>query len=244
MNFPAIFKEVSDPYNRRARLFPGLIITLPVSVLTIILVTTKPTWWSAVVAVFGASGLSYLGAQLVRSAGRSKQAALWGSWGGAPTTQLLRYRNAPNRVAVQRRHDQFARVFPDLRVPDQIAESADPRLADEHYETAIQALIERTRDPQRFDRVFDENCQYGFRRNLWGCRTIGLWLAVAGLAVTAVLGGLDASRVLNISILGLALSGGVDLILLIVLTAIVRPDWVREAGDAYAERLLASLEVL
>jgi hypothetical protein len=64
------------------------------------------------------------------------------------------------------------------------------------------------------------------------------------LAATAVLGGLEASNILHVSILGLALSGGVDLLLLIVLTTIVRPEWVREAGDAYADRLLASLEVL
>ncbi len=244
MGIFAFFKEVSDSYSRRARLFPGLIITLPISILTIVLVTTKPTWWSAVIVLFGASGLSYFGAQLVRSAGRGKQSTLWANWGGAPTTQLLRFHNAPNRVAVQRRHDQFARVFPDLRIPDQVSESADPQLADDHYETAIQVLIEQTRNPQRFDRVFDELCQYGFRRNLWGCRTIGIWLAVAGLAVTAALGALDASRVLSISILGLAFSGGADLILLIVLAAIVRPEWVREAADAYADRLLASLEVL
>jgi hypothetical protein len=244
MVFNTLFRDLTDPYNRRARLYPGLIITLPISILTIVLITTKPAWWSAVVVLLGASGFSYFGGQLVRGAGRGKQAALWASWGGAPTTQLLRFRNAPNRVAVQRRHDQFARVFPDLVLPDEASESTDPRAADDYYETAIQALRERTRDHQRFDRVFDENCQYGFRRNLWGCRVIGMWLALAGLAVTAGLGGLDASGVLKISTLGLALSGAVDLILLAMLTAVVRPEWVREQGEAYAERLLASLEVL
>ena len=175
MGATAFFKDVSDPYSRRARLYPGLIVTLPISILTVVLITSRPTWWSAAVVVIGASGAAYFGSQLVRSAGRGKQSALWASWGGAPTTQLLRFRGAQNRVAVQRRHDQLRRVFPDLVISDEAAESADPRSADEHYETAIQALIERTRDSRRFDRVFDENCQYGFRRNLWGCGTIGIW---------------------------------------------------------------------
>jgi hypothetical protein len=129
-------------------------------------------------------------------------------------------------------------------VPDRAAEEADPQLADEYYETAIQVLIERTRDRKQFERVFDENCQYGFRRNLWGCRSIGIWLAATGLTVTAGLGALDAAGLLRVSILGLVLSGIMDLILLVVLIVKVRSEWVREQGNAYAERLLASLEVL
>jgi hypothetical protein len=244
MAFNAFFRDLSDTYSRRARLYPGFIITLPISILTIVLVTTKPTWWSAAVVLFAGSGLGYFGSQLVRSAGRGKQAELWASWGGAPTTQLLRFRGAPNRVAVRRRHDQLARVFPDLLIPDEASESRDPQSADEYYEAAIQVLIERTRDHQRFDRVFDENCQYGFRRNLWGCRAVGIWLATGGLAVTIALGALRVANIFTISILGLALSGGVELLLLIVLVTVVRPTWVREAGDAYAERLVGSLEVL
>jgi len=240
----AFFKDLSDPYSRRARLYPGLIVTLPISILTIVLITTKPAWWSAAVVLFGVSGVSYFGSQLVRSAGRRKQAGLWASWGGAPTTQILRFRGASNRVAVQRRHTQLRRIFPDLVIPDEASETVDPDSADQHYETAVQALIERTRDPQRFDRVFDENCQYGFRRNLWGCRTVALWLAGAGVAVTGGLGALQASNVVNISILGLGVSGGVDVLLVILLSAVVRSAWVREAGEAYADRLMGSLEVL
>ncbi len=192
-------KDVSDPYNRRARVFPGFIVTLPISVLVVVLVTTKPAWWSGLVLLLGASGASYFGTQLVRSAGRGREQALWASWGGAPTTQLLRFRGAQNRVAVKRRHDQLARLFPDLPLPDEAMEAADPRLADEHYETATRALISRTRDRAKFERVFDELCQYGFRRNLWGCRGVGLWLAAVALAATLVLGVLSALHVLDLS---------------------------------------------
>src|SRR5258708_7351268 len=87
MSAANFFKDVSDTYSRRARLFPGITITLPVSVLTVVLITTKPAWWSAVVLVLGASGVSFLGAQLVRMAGKGKEQALWARWGGAPTTQ-------------------------------------------------------------------------------------------------------------------------------------------------------------
>jgi hypothetical protein len=244
MKAAGFLNEVSDPYDRRARLFPGFIVMLPVSVLAVVLVTTRPAWWSGVVLVFGASGASYYGMQLVRSAGRSKEQALWASWGGAPTTQLLRFRGALNRVAVKRRHEQLARLFPDLPIPDEASESADPQLADEHYEAAVRALIERTRDKTRFERVFDELCQYGFRRNLWGCRSIALWLAALGLAAVAALGVFRALGILDVSELGLAFAAGVDILLLVTLAFVVRSEWVREAAEAYAQRLLGSLEIL
>jgi hypothetical protein len=244
MSAATFFKDVSDPYTRRARLFPGITITLPVSILAVVLVTTKPAWWSGVVLVLGASGVSFLGAQLVRTAGKVKEQALWASWGGAPTTQVLRFAGASNRVAVQRRHDQLVQVFPDLSMPDESAESANPPLADQYYETAIGALIERTRDAHRFPRVFDELCQYGFRRNLWGCRKIGLWISVLGLATTVTLGALTLANVISVSLLGIGLSAVTDILLLIVLIFVVQEKWVRQAADAYAARLLGSLEIL
>jgi len=129
-------------------------------------------------------------------------------------------------------------------MPDESAESTNPKLADEHYETAIGALIEHTRDTNRFPRVFDELCQYGFRRNLWGCRKIGLWLAVLGLASTITLGALNLSNTISVSLLGIGLSAGIDILLFIVLIFVVQEKWVRQAADAYAARLLGGLEIL
>src|SRR6266536_3352580 len=217
MGVGEFIKDVSDPYYRRARLFPGFLVTLPISMLAVVMFTTRPAWWSAAVVLFGASGVSYFGAQLVRRAGRRKEPALWASWGGAPTTQLLRFRGASNRVMVTRRHDQLARLLPDMVLPDEQAESTDPQRADQHYETAVRALIERTLDTKRFARVFDELCQYGFCRNLWGCRRVGLWTAGLGLAATGLLGLLSALKVVEASMLGLALAAGVDVLLLLAL---------------------------
>lgn len=244
MAVSSFLSDVSDSYHRRARLFPGFTTTLPVSLLAVVLVTTKPAWWSAVVLVLGASGVSYFGAQLVRTAGKSKEQQLWASWGGPPTTQMLRFDGARNRIEVQRRYEQLAGLFPDVPLPDEEEERADPRLADERYETVVHALIERTRDPAEFPRIFDELCQYGFRRNLWGCRRFGLWLAILGLGATAALGVVRGFDLLNVSILGLSASAVVDALLLLALALVVRPGWVREVAEAYAQRLMGGLETL
>lgn len=239
-----LLKEISDSYERRARLYPGAIAVLPISLFAVILVTSRPSVWSAVVLVVGVSGVSYLGAQLVRGAGRRMEQELWASWGGAPTTQMLRFRDSANRIAVQRRHDQLALLSPDLTIPDEAAELAEPALADQHYETAVRALIERTRDKTQFERVFDELCQYGFRRNLWACRKAGLWCAALGLLVTVALTVTTLLDIFAISLIGLSVLFIVNLLLLAVLSLVVRADWVRESADAYALQLLASLERL
>jgi hypothetical protein len=239
-----LFKEVSDPYSRRARVYPGVIVTLPLSLLTVVLITTKPAWWSAVALLLSLGGTGYFGAQLVRSAGRSKERALWASWGGPPTTQMLRFQGATNRVAVQRRHVQFDRVLPDLQLPDEAAELANPEAANQHYEAATRALIERTRDKQQYDRVFDELCQYGFRRNLWGCRRIGLGTADLGLGLTALLALADLVHAFHVSMVGLAASAITNVLLLMAFALMVNTSWVREAAEAYAQALLASLEQL
>jgi hypothetical protein len=241
---PAFLQETADPYNRQARLFPGFIITLPVTVLAIVIFTAAPAWWSGAVVVMGGSGLTYFGAQLVRGAGRHKEECLWESWGGPPTTQLLRFRGPDTATAVQRRHDLLARILPDLPIADRVTEEANPKLADEQYKTAVDAIIARTRDKARFRRVFDELCQYGFRRNLWGCRKFGFWTSGFAIALTAGALALKLLGLVDVSVLGIIVAIGVNAMLLVALEFVVKPEWVREAADAYARQLLATLEIL
>ena len=55
-------------------------------------------------------------------------------------------------------------------------------LADKHYESCTDELIRRTRDTKKFPLVFKGLTEYGFRRNLFGLKAIGVFLAVAGVA--------------------------------------------------------------
>jgi hypothetical protein len=122
--------------------------------------------------------------------------------------------------------------------------AANPQLADDYYRAASQALIERTRDTTEHQRIFDELCQYGFRRNLWGCRTPGLWLAGSGLVLAALLALLRPSGVIDVPLMALLMIACIDAALLLVFAIVVQPDWVREAADAYAERLVGALDVI
>ncbi len=75
--------------------------------------------------------------------------------------------------------------MPGVTLPSPEAEATDPEAADSLYDSAVQWLIPQTRSGGRFPLVFQENVNYGFRRNLWGLRPIGLAVAIGCLVVNA-----------------------------------------------------------
>src|SRR5690242_13712663 len=85
---------VLDLYERKARLTPGLFMVSPVAFTIATLGLKKFPAISVAGGVLAAAGGSYLLAVLVASAGRRAQTHLYASWGGTPTTQLLRTRSA------------------------------------------------------------------------------------------------------------------------------------------------------
>lgn len=236
--------DLFDAYSRRARLLPGAIVALPVSLFAVVLFSSKPAWWTGAISLVGASGLTYFGTQLVRSLGTQTQKKLWESWGGAPSTALLRFACSSNATQVARWHRLLGELCPDEHVPTEADEQADPAAADAAYGTLVGVLIAKTRDRKRFPRVFDENCQYGFRRNLYGCRMIGLLLTTGSFAIAVALLVARLAGWRHGPAVGIAVVGALDLVLWVALKWTVTPSWIQEAGNAYAARLVETVEVL
>lgn len=104
-------------------------------------------------------------------------------------------------------------------------------------------LLERTRDGKKFPLIFQELTNYGFRRNLWGMKPIGLTLNTVCLfsQIAWVLYSLAAHRTPSaLTVSSLLISA----FLLACWAFFINPEWVRIAANAYAERLLASSEML
>jgi len=176
-----------------------------------------------------------LAAQLGRDAGKRKEPLLFDSWGGAPTTVLLRHRSHLNPVLRRQYHRRLSSLTEGSRYPTPAQEANDPAAADAVYEASVRALRERTRDKRRFPLVFEEVCNYGFRRNLWAHRGLGIALSLMSLVIaTAAVLILPPAPFVAVIV--------VDIVALIVWTRVVTRDWVREAAFAYAEQLLASTE--
>lgn len=230
-------KVLPDRYTLRARVWPVLLVALPGIAAAFALFPGIEAWGNRLWALLAAGGLPALIAQLGRDRGRAKEPALWQSWGGTPTTQRLRHRGPTNRHVLAGLHAKMAELMPTVHVPSREDEERDPGDADEAYAAFATLLRTRTRDTKRFRLVFEENCNYGFRRNLWGMKPIGLAVSIVTTFVvgTSILlcfrNGLEVEPLMW---------GGemVSAVAVCLWLAWVNPHWVRTAAEAYAERLL------
>ena len=239
----AIAFNISDPYIRRARLQPGLLVALPLALAVLAWSPAGLTGWGVLWSVLVWSGATALLTQVARDRGKRKEPELFRQWGGKPTTVLLRHRDNPNLVLLDHRHAKLRELVPSRQLPTAEEEKADPARTDQVYEACTLRLIEKTRDRKAFPLVFEENCNYGFRRNLWGMKPVGILTAALGTGVVATL-------IIFHVIKGAAVQpvtyvcGGINLVLLVGWITWFTPAWVRIAADAYAARLLAACDGL
>jgi hypothetical protein len=101
----------------------------------------------------------------------------------------------------------------------------------------VAALRELTRDKRRFSLIFEENMDYGFRRNCLGLRPFAIAVASVVLVSSAIL---IAAAEPGRFVLA-AISGAVALLFW---THFVTADWVKLAADRYADRLFDGLTLL
>ena len=245
-----------DPYTFRARIQPALVVGLPLGFMMFALLPEYSVFVTGFFGLLGAAGGTAIFAQVGRDRGRKKEPGLWKSWDGPPTTRLLRHRHLPGDITLAPELRRQVEEWIRYPLPTKEEEEVCPAWADTKYEVAVTSLREATRDTSRFPLVFAENANYGFRRNLWGLRPIGTPIAVVLVLVSWTL--------LSLTIWGrpwpdpwwdvFVNPDSVAVIRLVVAVADtvlaafwlfwVRPSWVKTVADAYALRLLESVQTL
>ena len=248
--------QFADPYTFRARIQPALIVVLPLGFLMFALLPELPIFVTAFFGLLGAAGGTAVVAQIGRERGRKKEPDLWRSWDGPPTTRLLRHRHIPGDITLSSNLRQQVEEWVGYPLPTEQEEEACPEWADKKYMDAVASLRESTRDRSKFPLVFAENVNYGFRRNLWGLRTIGAPIAaVLALASWTLLSLTVWGRSWpdpwwdvfpnpdSVAVIRLAVAA-VETGLAAFWIVRVKPSWVKDVADAYALRLLESIQTL
>lgn len=232
-----------DPYVRRARLQPALLVVLPVALAVLAWFPTDAVVAGALWSFIVWSGGTALIAQVARDRGKAKEPELFTKWGGRPTTRLLRHRDSANPVLVEHRHGKLALVLPNVHMPSREEEKANPKAADAVYDACTVLLLEKTRSRDAFPLVFEANCDYGFRRNFWGMKPLGLTLAFLAVAAIGLLLCRDVAAGASmrpVPVAAFVVAAAFAFGWLVLFT----PNWVKTTADAFAERLLAALENL
>lgn len=218
-------------YERHARLAPGLLALVPVSITLLTLGIADAPAYSTIGGLLVAAGGPILLSNSVRGRGRLLQERLYGSWGGAPTTQLLRLRGeVVNSVQSSRWREHLGRLG-GVEPPNLDGERADWDRADEIY----QVLTSVAREVTRADELVQaENRSYGFHRNLLAMRPVGLGLSLVSALVISISALLDATEI------GHGLGLGATILLIAMWAWWPTEERVRDAAFRYAYQLFNS----
>lgn len=237
------FLKFVDAYTARARLLPGLLTVLPLAATVYAWDPGNPLGWNGLGGLILGSGGTILLSFVARDLGKSAENKLYTKWGGRPTELALMHSGRMHATLRARRLAAIRVLFPDVALPTPRHESEDRDAVYAQFTAIIQLLIARARDQKQFPLLFEELCNYGFRRNMFGLRWIGrgvaLFVSVAlGLKLIGVFG---AHTYLPVMSLGIE---AVNVAMLAVWSFWVKEAAVRRGSDLYADRLFETLDTV
>lgn len=245
----ALVELAKDPYERKARLAPGLLATLPLLVPLVCVYGARHPILTAMVALLAGCGAMYMLASVARVRGKQLEDRLVKGWGGMPTTLALRHRDQTlDSVSKRRYHDAIVAKL-GIAMPTAEEEAADPAKADDTYIGATKRLRELTRSNKSL--LLKENIAYGFHRNMLAMKPIGIVTCLLGLLYGLVLAAVIELDPLAVNLVNLARPGLAAAMTLVISVALLASwlfyfdaDAVRRIGFAYAERLFECLPSL
>jgi Flp pilus assembly protein TadB len=239
-----LLRLVSDGYERKARLYPGLLLILPLVVTIVAIWSAKLSVLQSLAAVVAGCGGSFLLAQLARDAGKKREEALFASWGGMPSVAIFRHQDTRiDPITKARYHKTLGSLVKNAKPPSPQEEAANPNDADKIYRAWSTYLRSNTHDNKKYPLLFAENVSYGYRRNLYGLRPWGITISSLSFAAASsycVWTYLAAHEVP----VELAAAAIVAVVLLLLWTLRFTASWARVPGEAYAQRLAETVDII
>ncbi len=235
---------ISETYDRKARLYPSLLLVSPIVAAAVAILSTKLSGLQSFGAILVGCGGAFLFTELARDAGKKGEAGLFKKWGGLPSIAIFRHRDSRlPPITKARCHKKLASLVKEAKAPSVEEELANPSAADEIYAAWSYHLRVSTRDTKKFALLFRENVSYGYRRNVWGLRPFGMAVSLAS-AVVCVAHSYFTYQSTGKMEEVVALGGAFSVVLLALWIFRFTEEWVRIPADAYAERLIECSETL
>lgn len=244
-----LIEQLKDPYERKARVTPGLLLALPLLVPLVAVYGPKHAVLTGVLAVLGGCGAIFALANIARGRGKALEEALVKRWGGLPTTILLRHRDDFFDRHTKERYHEAIRAKLGIPIPSAAEEAVAPDGADQAYIAATRRLRELTRGDTKL--LQKENIAYGFHRNMTAMRPVGVVSCLLGLTYGLLVAGMirptepyvDLTKIVDPG-----LAAGVTMLISAALLAswlfYFNPSAVWRVGCVYAERLFERLPSL
>jgi hypothetical protein len=225
--------SLSDRYDRKARLLPGLLAAFVPAVVIGLLLQETAGWGgaagSAAIELFLAAVL----AQVARARGKRLEETLWADWGGPPSTRWLRPWDETCSNQVKSRWRGAIKTLTDITVPASIGGDRTEADADRVIADATRQLRYVLRSHPQAGLLATHNEEYGLARNL--CALRWHWLALSLLS----LAGCGVAFAFGLTpYLALAAAAAGTLVAALLVGEL--PGYVRRCADRYAESLFAA----
>jgi hypothetical protein len=249
MTWTELLKNFKDPYEQKARLFPGLLVALPLLAPLLLIFGPKNPYLTAILGLTMGCGTLYWFASITRNRGKALEEKLIAKWGGLPTTLIMRHSDNFLDSSSKFRYHSDIQTKLGIVLPSATEEAADPIAADDLYIGATRLLRELTRSNSHA-LLLKENIAYGFHRNMLAMRSIGFTTSLLGILFGLVLSKAIQLKPMALDFSNLAepgLAGGISVTISLVLLfswMSVNENAVRRMGNVYAERLFESLKGL
>ena len=235
-------------YNHRARIQPVMLVLLPVLIPPLFQLDFQLNWITVrwLILYFG---VAILLIQLGRDRGKAKEKDLFERWGGKPSVAMLRHRDTRLIWSDKERYKDFLmHSVPKLKLASREEERKDPDSADNGYVSATSWLLAKTRDRDQYPLIFEENVNYGIRRNLWALRAWAFcvesisFVGMMAYASTFWAGEIFLTlqvipKIIWIWMLGICLHT-------FTFVFITTEKWVQIQAETYARQLLAACDTI
>lgn len=226
----------TDPYERKARLYPALLCIFPIIISISISFPSIFTTLSGFVALAAAFGLLQFISHLARDRGKALENGLFNLWGGMPSVVVLRHSDSLIPSPAKIKYHSVLSKKSGIKAPSREIEKKYPQQADAVYLSWSDFLRGKTRDPKKYPLVFKENVNYGFRRNLLGLKWYCVLSGAVGLVILnmPILNGNELSEtMIAISLL--------FLLYMHVFIFVVNNSWVEVVAKAYGKQLIEAI---
>jgi hypothetical protein len=230
-----------DDYEIRARILPAIIVFLPVMVPVFLIVYGEMT--SIVSFLFSGivfAALVYPLSFIIRKCGSNYENDLWEGWDGAPSTRILRWRDDTFSVPVKTQLHEAVRSYCGITLSGTEDERSDPRKADEKIIDAFSQVKHFVyhNDPNGTWKKF--NAEYGFNRNLLGCKYLWVVLSAVGVVICGICRYFTED---NAYVVGVFIDAAM-LITAVILTRYILPETVKDPAEYYASSVWQSFLVI
>lgn len=228
--------RVLDEYALKARYYPTIIVIAPMLCIFYLYFPNAISQNKFLISLVVGIGFLIIFEQVGRSFGKKKENILFATWGGIPTTRIL----YPDDGTIDKYTKARYLKYMEGALTNQNILNVDSEL-DVKYLSYAKYLKEKTRDKKSFPLLFQENMNYGFRRNLWGMRQFGILFSLLGLILVIIKIYLN-EWVVDEDAFFAIFTGVISLFLFCIWIFVVNKDWVKVSAYDYANQLYASID--